>query len=72
MKLSKETMQYFKAQGKRGGLKSNREATAQERSERAQRAAQARWAKQKSKMKEGLKGYVEARKNGTLTEWMNN
>ena len=49
MALSKEAREYFAKEGRRGGKAYVKNSTAAERKERARRAAQARWAKQKKK-----------------------
>jgi hypothetical protein len=50
--LNEEALAYFRAQGKRGGLKSSRarmkKLTPEERSEIGRKAAAARWGKKKA------------------------
>ncbi len=45
--LPESALEFFRQQGKAGGLKRSKMLTAQERSDLARKAVQARWAKQK-------------------------
>jgi hypothetical protein len=46
-KLPDEILQFFRATGRAGGIKRAANMTAEERSEQARKAVQARWAKVK-------------------------
>lgn len=55
IKLPESALDFFRQQGKAGGLKRSEMLTAEERSDQARKAVQARWAKQKAlKSKEPL------------------
>jgi len=47
MTLPESALEFFRQQGKAGGLKRSKMLTAEERSDLARKAVQARWAKQK-------------------------
>jgi hypothetical protein len=49
MSLTKEAREYFAKEGRKGGKAYAKNATPEERKERARRAAQARWGKPKEK-----------------------
>ena len=50
-KLPDAALEFFRTQGRIGGLKRSAKLTAEQRSEMARNAVQARWAKQKGSKK---------------------
>jgi hypothetical protein len=54
-KLPEELLQFFRKNGRAGGLKRAKNLTAEQRSEQARNAVQARWAKRKKQEREDAK-----------------
>jgi hypothetical protein len=66
MKLPEEIREFFRRQGARGGKTRARNLTAEQRSEGARRAVQARWAKAKAEAENEKSGEEKSKRGGKL------